>query len=226
MWLGICGSCAAGADRAARWAISWWRATRRGNDLRSYWCCWYCCCRGRGRWWWCWRCQCRWLQLDATWQCTAPLTCCQAGEQAGPLHAVARRTTDLCFGAVVGAIRCADDGVVVVARQRVALHNCKRGGSRRQQRAAMSNWVGIEICVWLWLTLATWWRSIPALVKVTGEQGASDHLVSLVAGIFHQAEVTHGAIEQTIRAMGNAGGQTALDVCRGIRELLDFSTGE
>lgn len=133
MWLGICGSCAAGANRAARWAISWRRATRRGNNLRSYWCCWYCCCRGRCRWWWCWRCQGRWLQLDATWQCTAPLTCCQAGEQAGPLHAVARRATDLCLRAVVGAIRCADDGVVVVARQRVALHNCKRGGSRGQQ---------------------------------------------------------------------------------------------
>lgn len=135
-WMRIAGCSAAGAAGAARRTIGWRCTTCAGRDLGSCWrWCWHS--RWRCRWWCCWCGQCRWFQLDATWQRTAPLACRQAGEQAWSLHAVARRATDLRLGAIVGAIGCTDDCVVVVARQRVALNNCKAGWGRDGN---ISNW--------------------------------------------------------------------------------------
>lgn len=139
-WTRIGGCSAAGAAGAARRTIGWWCATCAGRDLGSCWCwCWHSRWRCR---WWCCRCgQCRWFQLDATWQCTAPLACRQAGKQAWSLHSVARRATDLRLGAIVGAIGCTDDRVVVVTRQRVALNNCR--GGREDRRSGLA--IGIEL---------------------------------------------------------------------------------
>lgn len=96
------------------------RATRAGRDLgpkRRQ--------RGRrGRRGRCgWRGQRGGLQFDATRQSAAPLARGQAAEHTRSLHAIARRAADLRLGAVVGAVRSANDRVVVVARQRITLDN-------------------------------------------------------------------------------------------------------
>lgn len=103
------GTAAAGADGRTIGG----RATCAGRDLgpkrrqrgrRSR--------RGRRRW----RGQRGGLQFDAARQGAAPLARGQAAEHTRSLHAIARRAADLRLGAVVGAVRGANDRVVVVAR--------------------------------------------------------------------------------------------------------------
>lgn len=60
------------------------------------------------------------------------------------------------------------------------------------------------------LTVASWWRPVPALVDVAHQPGAADHLVPGLAGVLHVRQVRHGAVHQLVVAVLDLGGVAAL----------------
>lgn len=67
---------------------------------------------------------------------------------------------------------------------------------------------------------ASWWRSVPALVNVTGQHGTTQHLIPFVALVDDGAQVADGAINQVVGALRNGSRQSTLDELADGRELI------